>query len=501
MAAAAVATAAAVEPANSITSDATSVLTSAAYNNSIAEDTAQRSITVSKTLQQSSSSIATIPPPPPAEVFNALIRRQAYDNSNSSYSQQAQSTAAVVAAVLPAVEATATVAAVTPDDDTATFIGSVLAQRHTLPTAKLSSSELTNVIALARQSVAAEPSAFNNDTSATAARTNSSVTADTRATDNTVIVDTSSNTELAATSDCSESTLRGSAFAVLSNSESAATVQAAHSARSSSSSSSSCVLQTLRKPTRRADWTPMPGEYGSVDRVLQCEADSYSNATAYKRSMSAGVGSTCNAPAREKDNAVSSKCSTAHSKDSTQAAAAVAYRLLNCSDSSDDDVSVHTPLANDSTQVVTEVVDTDHVPLAISTQTNSSCSSNSNIDNTDSHKNASSSSSNHVVAITVDNSVTSSSSSSTDISYDIVSTPAAVTSAHTIVSTLSTATSKKVSITDTVVAGATKVAAAVIAATSRRERSRSPARTGSVRAASPSPTRGVSRSVVVACTH
>jgi hypothetical protein len=66
--AAAVTTAAAVEPANSIASDATSVLTSAAYDNCIAEDTAQRLTVVSKTLQHRSSSI-TIPPPPPTEVF------------------------------------------------------------------------------------------------------------------------------------------------------------------------------------------------------------------------------------------------------------------------------------------------------------------------------------------------------------------------------------------------------------------------------------------------
>jgi hypothetical protein len=360
--AAAVTTAAAVESANSIISDATSVLTSAAYNNSIAKDTAQRLTAVSNTLQRGSSSI-TIPPPPPAQVFEELIRRQAYRNSNSSYSQQVQSTAAVVAAVLPAVVATATVAAVTTDVDTATFISSVLAQRHTLPTATLSSSALANVIALARQSVATEPSAFNEDASVTAVRTNSSVTAVTTATDNTVIINCSDSTELAATSEDGESTSRGSSIAELSLSASAAAVQAAHSARSGSSSTR--ASQTLRRPTRPIGWTPMSGSHGSVVRVLQCEADSHSNATAYERSVSAGVGSTCNAPVRKLVvKTLSSERKAQRSTYSTQAAAATAYRLLNCSDSSDEDTIVHTPLVNDDIPLVTEVAIADSVPPA-----------------------------------------------------------------------------------------------------------------------------------------
>jgi hypothetical protein len=224
----------------------------------------------------------------------------------------------------------------------------------------------------------------------------------------------------------------------------------------------------------------MPGDYGSVDRVLQCEADSYSNATAYERSMCAGVGSTCNAPARVRDNTiVFSKCSTVASTNSAQvaaaAAAATAYRLVNCSDSSDDDLTVLTPpLAKDGAEVVTEVLITDNVPLAISTQTNSS------------------------------------SSSSIDNSYDIVSEPAAVNGVSNIISTPLSATSiKPAGVVGTVTAGASKVAAgahnhtatAVTVATARRERPRSPARTGNtgrVRTVSPSPTRGVSRSVVAA---
>jgi hypothetical protein len=502
--AAAVTTAAAVKPANIIISDATSVLTSAAYNNSIAEGTVQRLTVVSKALQQHSGSSNSIPPPPPVEMFYKLMKRQAYRNSNSSYSQQAQPTAviAVAAVAVPAVPA---VAVPTPDDDTATFINSVLAQRHTLPTAKLSSSELANVIALARQSVATEPSAFNEDASVTAVHTNSSVTAGTTATDNTVIIISNNSTELAATSENGESTLRGSSFAVLSNSKSAAAVQAAHCVHNSSS----CVLQTLRRPTRRTDWTPMPGDYGSVDRVLQCETDSHSNATAYERNMSAGLGSTCKAPARVKDNTtVSSECKQVRSKESIHAAAAVAYRLLNCSDSSDDDLTAHTPLVRDGIAVVTEVAIADNVSQATSIQASSNSSSST--DSNGSHENVNNSSSSSDMFVTVDGSVISS-QSSIDNSCDIVSTPEAGRSATASVSIPSTAaSSKRVCVIDTVAAsGATKIAAAVAhchtaaatAATARRERSRSPARTGrtsSTRAVSPSPTRGVSRSVVVA---
>jgi hypothetical protein len=153
----------------------------------------------------------------------------------------------VTAVPATAVAATAT-ADVTPLDDTATFISSVLEQRHTLPTAKLSNSELANVIALARQSVAAEQSHLSN-AAVTVVRTSSSVTADTTTTGNTVIVNTSGDTELVATSESGESTSRGSPLAVLSLSESVAAVQATHSARSSSN----CASQTLRRPTRRTN--------------------------------------------------------------------------------------------------------------------------------------------------------------------------------------------------------------------------------------------------------
>jgi hypothetical protein len=362
------------------------------------------------------------------------------------------------------------------------------------------------VIALARQGVAAEQSAFNNDTSVRAVSTNSSVTAETRATDNTVIVDTSSNsTELAATSEDGESTSRGSSLAVLSLSESAAAVQAAHCVHNSSC----CAVQTPRKPTRQINWTPIPGGYGSLDRVLQFEADSYSNATAYKRSMSAGVGSTCNAPARVKDNTtVSSQHSGVVTTYSTQAAAAVAFRLLNCSDSSDDDLTVHTPLVKDCAEVVTELVIAGNVSQAISTQTSSS--SSSSIDNNGSHENVNDSSSSNDMSIALDSSVISS-QSSTDNNSDNLSETVAHIRTSTAASIPSTATSnKQVCVTDTLAAsGATKIVAAgahshttaVTVATSRRERSRSPARTGSgssIRAISPSPTRGVSRNVVVA---
>ena len=83
-----------------------------------------------------------------------------------------------------------------------------------------------------------------------------------------------------------------------------------------------------------------------------------------------------------------------------------------------------------------------------------------------------------------------------------------VTSASAAADTQSSAASSKaLCTTDTVAVGADKIASAVSAhshtavvttAATTRERSRSPARTGGKRAVSPSPTRGVTRSVVAA---
>jgi hypothetical protein len=480
---------------SSINGDSASVNTSPTYSN-IAEDTLQRAtVAVSETLQCSRSGsvscVSAILPPPPAEVFYKLINKRTC-SSRSSLKQQAQPTAAAVTAV------SAAAAAVTPLDDNTAFINSVLARRHTLPTEKLSGSELASIVASVRLTVAAQQSQFNSNAAPTATGSSTIVPAATTATENTV-VEVSGNTELAATSESGVSTsTSGPSLAVRSlTSESAAAVQAARSARTSSSSSS--TSQTLRRPTRPNGWTPVSGGHGSIDRVLQCEADSHSNIRAYERSMSADVGSTFNAPARYKvDTTVPNKRSTMVSAYSTPTAAVIATRRLNCSDSSDDEVTVHTSLDTaNAADVAAEVVIADSVPLSLPTRTSSSLDNNSNYNNSTGGR--------YTIyeAWAVLDSVGSSSSSGT--SCDIVSTPAATTSASAAADTLSSAASKAVCTTDTVAVGADKIASAahshtavVTAATARCQRSRSPARTTGKRAVSPSPTRGVTRSIVAA---
>jgi trimeric autotransporter adhesin len=510
---------AAVEPASSgvsvdsissstTNSDSTTVRTSPTYSN-MAEDTLQRAtVVVSGTLQSScNNSVSSIFPPPPAEVFHRLINKRACSSSRSSSTNyQAQPTAA-------AVSAAAAAAAVTPHDDNTAFINRVLARRHTLPTEKLSSSELTSIVASARLTVAAEQSHFNSNPAPTAVNTSIIASIDTTATDNTV-VEASGNTELAATSESGVSTsTSGSSLAVRSlTSESAAAVQAARSASTSSSSSSnsSSASQTLRRPTRPTGRTAIPGSHGSIDRVLQCEADSHSNIRAYERSMSADVGSTFHAQARQRvDTVMSSKRSTVISSGySTQTAAAIARRLLNCSDSIDDDLIVHTAPVNDCVDAITEVFSADSLSLSVSTRTSSSSYSNS-LDYYGNLNNSNSGNSLDIHQAWAVLTSVGSSSSSGGTSCDVVSTPVTVTSASAAADTQSSAASSKaLCTTDTVAIGADKIASAVSAhshtavvttvATTRRERSRSPARTGGKRAVSPSPTRGVTRSVVAA---